>query len=49
MLTVWVTEAARTQATEVMLAASGVPTNKLWPFRTVAGAEVMVGRGPANR
>ena len=32
-----------------MLAASGVPTNISWPLRALVGADVIVGRGPANR
>ena len=49
MLFVCVTEASRIQVTFVMLAASGVPTKKVWPYPTLVGAELIVGRAPLNR
>jgi hypothetical protein len=49
MLLVCVTEESDIQFTAVMLAASGVPTKKVWPYPTTAGAEEIVGRAPLNR
>jgi len=49
MLFVCVTAASRSQVTFVMLAASGVSTKKVWPYPTLVGAELIVGRAPWNR
>ena len=49
MLFVCVTDESRSQATLVTLAASGVPTKKLWPYATEAGAGEIVGRAPLKR
>ncbi len=49
MLFVCVTEESRTQVTLVMLVALGVPTKKVWPYPTLVGAELIVGRAPLNR
>ncbi len=49
MLRPCVEEGSRIHVAEVMLAASGVPTKMVCPVATLEGAEVMVGRAPANR
>jgi hypothetical protein len=48
-LFVCVTEESRSQATLVTLAASGVPTKKVWPYATAAGADEIVGRASLKR
>jgi hypothetical protein len=49
MLFVCVTDESRSHATLVTLAASGVPTKKVWPYVTAAGADEIVGRAPLKR
>src|SRR5687767_3931281 len=49
MLNVCVTEASLTHVTWLMAAADGVPMKKVCPRTTTAGADEMVGRGPAKR
>jgi hypothetical protein len=49
MLFVCVTDESRSQTTLVTLAASGVPTKKVWPYTTAAGADEIVGRAPLKR
>jgi len=45
-LKAWVTEPVRMNETEAIAVASGVATNMFAPYEVVAGAEVIVGRGP---
>jgi hypothetical protein len=44
-----VTEGSAISVTFEMLAASGVPTKNDWPYPTLAGADVIVGREPWKR
>jgi len=49
MLKPCVTEESAISVTLEMLAASGVPTKNDWPYATLVGADVIVGREPWNR
>jgi hypothetical protein len=49
MLKPCVTDESAIRVTFEMLVASGVPTKKECPYATLAGADVIVGRGPWNR
>jgi hypothetical protein len=49
MLKLCVTQESAIIVTLEMLVASGVPTKNDCPYPTLAGADVIVGRGPWNR
>jgi hypothetical protein len=49
MLKPCVTEESAISVTLEMLVASGVPTKNDWPYPTLVGADVIVGREPLNR
>jgi hypothetical protein len=49
MLKPWVTEESAISVTLEMFAASGVPTKNDWPYTTLMGADVIVGREPWKR
>jgi hypothetical protein len=49
MLKPCVTEPSEINVTCKMLVASGVPTKNDWPYATLVGADVIVGREPRNR
>ena len=49
MLKLCVTEESASIVTFEMLAASGVPTKNGWPYVTLVGADVIVGREPLNK
>jgi hypothetical protein len=49
MSKLWVTEPMRIRATDLMFAASGVETLKVWLWASTPGAFVIVGRAPLNR
>lgn len=49
MLNPCVVEGSAINVTCEMLALSGVPTKNDWPYPTVVGAEVIVGREPLNK
>ena len=49
MLKAWVTEPSRMKDTAAIRAASGVWMVIVPPYVVVAGAEVIVGRGPLKR
>jgi hypothetical protein len=49
MLKPCVTEESAISVTSEILVASGVPTKNDWPYPTLVGADVIVGREPWNR
>jgi hypothetical protein len=49
MLKPCVTEESAISVTLEILVASGVPTKNDWPYATLVGADVIVGREPLNR